>query len=136
MVTQVNSDVPGVTDVPGSNLAMRAFDHARWPLSGLLVLCYILLPSLMGCAPRSCEEARMEYYKYLSDCELDYAVDWEPPCTDIRRQYYECAISCVKAAPCAAVRGDDPDGGNELVACEDYCRFFIEESLKGEETEQ
>jgi hypothetical protein len=85
-----------------------------------------LFVSLTSCSHRSCEDAEDEYYSRLDECGVDYEVDTsaENLCTDVDRQFAECAISCMKNASCEAVR-EEGEEGSKVFACRYYCQVFI-----------
>jgi hypothetical protein len=103
-----------------------------WKAGGLCVALGFggLVVPAAGCSTRSCEDASDEYYGRLVECGADFSTDFEPPCSEVRREYYECLVSCVATASCEAIRSEDPEGTGEVVACQDYCTFFIDEALK------
>ncbi len=81
---------------------------------------------LASCTHRSCEDAADEYYSRLDECEVDYFVDTseENVCTDVDRQFAECAVSCMKDASCEAVR-EEGEEGKAVFACRYYCQVFL-----------
>lgn len=100
---------------------------------GLAFFSAALSALLAACSPRSCEEAEAEYYRRLDECEVDYYTDKSDAnvCTDMDRQFAECAISCTKDVSCEAVREEGEEGA-KVSGCLYYCLVFLYWGLPAE----